>query len=150
MISAIRISVQNRLSIATTKFLSSSALRAGLSRPTLNNMPLILILLSTFLFGCSVYRSEGRKFLEKYALEYENAAATANLLGCSRSIETSGYRVMSEGEAVDVLQSEADANNLRIVSHATHACDFQFGSAQEIEDRLTSAIELTLQHPTLD
>lgn len=120
-----------------------------------------LIACSILFSGCSVYQSDGRKYLEKQAFE---RAASASLLnawqGCNRdqsdqsavtevhsqnenSQIEEGWTTLGEGPTYVATVSESDDFRLRIRTYSDFHCDFQFESAQALIESTPSAVELT-------
>ncbi|MGE4132438.1 MAG: hypothetical protein AB7F86_12420 [Bdellovibrionales bacterium] len=97
------------------------------------------------LSACSVYQSEGRKFLEKQAFEY--TGASAYLQGCSSGKVASGALISSSATTLSYQASEP-AFHLSVFSRAQtdFACDFQFSSQSELEELAPAAVELTFLH----
>jgi len=107
-----------------------------------------LLLFST---GCSVYQSEGRKYLEKQAFEFAGVAATENLLACDYSGVDASWVLTEQTEQTDIYVSENQDFKMKVqVQRAngdlspSYGCGFQFGSAQEMYEKSADAAALTL------
>jgi hypothetical protein len=103
------------------------------------------------LSGCSLYQSDGRKFLEKQALQFSRAAA-ANLQSCGAGALSEEWLKTSEDERVEVYASDARDFALRVVprtSDGVYSCTYQFESVQEMIERTDSAGDLTLEQMAL-
>jgi hypothetical protein len=101
--------------------------------------------------GCSLYQSDGRKFLEKQALQFSRAAAT-NLQSCGAEPLSEEWLKTSEDERVEVYASDARDFTLRVVPRTTdgvYSCTYQFASVQEMIERTDSAVDLTLEQMAL-
>jgi hypothetical protein len=110
-----------------------------------------LILLTSFIFiaGCSLYQSDGRKFLEKQALDYAGVSAQTNLQGCANETMSEDWQKASETEDAVVLISDKEEFLMRVMPTARqdgYVCSFKFASAQEMVERTDSAIAITLIH----
>ncbi len=112
----------------------------------------VLLLILPAISACSIYQSEGRKFLEKNAYEYSNVSAL-NLQSCSYGSVSSEWLEFSSTPTSTAFTSDQNEFALLIVSHAQNtpsfACQFQFSSAQEMVERTEAASELTLLHQSL-
>ncbi|NJL26295.1 MAG: hypothetical protein HC902_14865, partial [Calothrix sp. SM1_5_4] len=100
----------------------------------------ILCCLGFLLLGaCSIYQSEGRKFLEKQAYEFAGKTAQANLLGCqSHTVVGSDWAHMSDSPLAQVYVSESESFELRVFpveAEDGFACDYRFSSAQEMFEK---------------
>jgi len=108
----------------------------------------LIIILSTS--ACSLYQSDGRKFLEKQALQF--SAAAANLQGCvQEKLSADWIKIYTDNDA-DVYSSDNQEFALRIVPRHTKAafyCTFHFSSVQEMVERTDAAIDLTLEQMVL-
>lgn len=109
--------------------------------------PIFLIFI--FTAACSIYQSDGRKFLEKHALQF---AATANLQSCGGEPLGEEWVEVSSSPTADVFSNEKQDFTLRIVAHGgpeIFHCTYQFASVQEMIERTDSAVELTLERMVL-
>lgn len=112
----------------------------------------LTILSIAALAACSVYQSEGRKFLEKQAFEYAGVEAQPNLKGCAAYSSSQGLtEIHSDARAV-VLQSapleirvvpQVDATGKPVQS--PYSCDYGFTTPEEQNSKLDPAIELSLR-----
>ncbi len=96
--------------------------------------------------ACSLYQSEGRKFLESQAFEY--AGVQANLKSCDTLGAGPGGELRFTNERADVFQRPDQPLTIRVIprAHEPQACEFQFNDPTELDDRLPLAIEFTWQH----
>ncbi len=104
----------------------------------------LVLLLS--LSACSVYQSEGRKFLEKQA--YEFAGVQANLLSCQKVQATDGLtRIHGEARA-NIYSSSSQPLVMRVVplGDRPYSCDYGFTTADEMSSKFSPAIGLTLHN----
>jgi len=101
--------------------------------------------------ACSLYQSDGRKFLEKQALQFSRAASV-NQQGCGMEAMGEDWMKVSETEMAEVYGNDALDFTLRVVPRSTAGsfhCTYQFSSVQEMMERTDSAIELTLEQMAL-
>lgn len=99
------------------------------------------------LSACSIYRSDGRKFLETQAFEYAGTNAQSNLQGCQIAAPLSQWVQMSQTPLARIFVHDNDSFELRIQPTETSvdfSCDYQFGSAQEMFEKTSAAVDLTL------
>lgn len=111
----------------------------------------IVPILFLILGGCSLYQSEGRKFLEKQAIQFSRASA-ANLQSCGLEPVGEEWLKASEDERAGVYSSETREFALKIVPRGesgVFSCTYQFTSVQEMIERTDSAIELTVEQMAL-
>jgi hypothetical protein len=105
--------------------------------------------------GCSLYQSEGRKYLEKRAFEYAQSTALAHSQGCgyNQSGNPDGqWVVIQETPQAVVKASETENYQVHVESKlepAGFSCQYQFDSAQEMYETSKAAIDLTLLHQSL-
>ena len=95
--------------------------------------------------ACSLYQSEGRKFLEKQGLEY--SAAAANLQSCDHEPLGEEWLKVFGTDSAAVFSSESQEFVLRIMplqANPAFSCMYRFSSVQEMIERTDAAIELTL------
>lgn len=108
-----------------------------------------LILICTLACGCSLYRSDARKFLEKQAFEYAGVAAQANLLGCPGDVENADWTLASETEDARVYLNDEGLYEMQVISNkgdTAFKCMFRFSSAQEMVEKTEDAVDLTLYY----
>lgn len=117
-----------------------------------------MIVLTKFLFkialpsllvlsGCSLYKSDGRKFLESQAFEYAGVSAAQNLQQCHRNWSPSGDWRLDQDTGTTFTFIKG--SGLRVFAQtppANFGCEFHFESAEELESKRQSAIEVTLLH----
>jgi hypothetical protein len=98
------------------------------------------------LCACSVYESEGRKFLEQQGLQFAGVAAQANLLSCSHDAPTSAWVLLEKTEKAQAYARESETYDLRVVpaTDSTYSCYYRFSSAQEMYEKTPDAIDLTI------
>lgn len=125
-----KISDLSRLLTMPTKFLSS------------------LIFSTLLLTACSIYRSDGRKFLEERAYEYSGASAYAALRSCQPTAEEQGTTLISESTLSRAVRVEGgDTPSLRIIprSGRPFSCDYGFTNDADLGPLIPEAEALTLQ-----
>jgi hypothetical protein len=107
-----------------------------------------LALLLLPLCACSLYQSEGRKFLEKQAFEYAGVSAQANLLSCQSSAANDRFRLIRTETRALVYAHPEKPLQIRVVPlvDRRYDCDYGFTTDEELDAKVSSAIELTLQH----
>ena len=89
---------------------------------------LISVLLLT---GCSIYESQGRKFLESQALEYAGVSAQDNLQSCDHEQTAAPWVLLQRDENAEVLALDGAGYEMRVVPNEdpTFACQFRFVSS---------------------
>lgn len=105
----------------------------------------ILLALLGSISACSLYQSEGRKFLEKEAFEY--SGAQAYLSSCpGYDVAVADLTLVERTSTAQIFQLPTESN-VRIVTNSEnpYACDYGFATPQERDAILNSAIELTLR-----
>ena len=110
----------------------------------------LALLILPFTSACSLYQSDGRKFLEKQAFEF--AEASANLQSCGKEKMGDEWLKISDSEQAQVYSSENSEFELRVVplhSGDPFHCTFHFASVQEMVERTDSAVEITLEQMAL-
>lgn len=108
--------------------------------------------LSSFLFlittltACSIYQSDGRKFLEKRAYEYSGASAYERLQGCAPSTDVHSEELVLQTEAASAFKVQ-NPSVLRVVTNQAAAiqCDYGFTEGEDLKTLAPEAIELTLK-----
>ena len=105
---------------------------------------LIFSLLS--LSACSVYQSEGRKFLEKQAFEY--AGVQAHLVSCQNVQSTDGLTLIHSEPRAEIFSSAINPLAMRVVplGDRPYSCDYGFTSTDEMAAQFSPAIGLTLHN----
>ena len=112
---------------------------------------LVCTALLLYLTGCSLYESDGRKFLETSSYTFAGVAAQST---CSQeSPQDKGNRQWVELSNTDdarVLAHENDSYELRVIpSHQTGAkefgCTYPFATAQDLYRMTPDAVRLTIQ-----
>lgn len=108
-----------------------------------------LIFLLSFTSACSLYQSDGRKFLEKRAFEYSGASAQANLLSCQEGAYRANEPELYRDNRVVVVQPVTAPLELQIstLGERPYSCNYGFTTTQELNDKVTAAIDLTLNAP---
>lgn len=109
-------------------------------------MRILLALTTVSLLGaCSLYQSAGRKFLEQQALEFSGAAAQAHLVGCGQPA-AGNWMKMTQTPLATVFAHESGGFEMRVLptENQTFACDYRFASAQEMYEKTSAAIDLTV------
>jgi hypothetical protein len=102
------------------------------------------------LSACSIYQSDGRKFLEKQAYEFAGVDAQQNLLGCQSGSDSSAgqWTQLSHTQLARVFVHETDDFELRVVpitsDDSAFSCDYGFTSAQEMFEKTPAAVDLTI------
>ncbi len=124
---------------------TEASLRFGFVNKTL------LLTMSLVCGACSLYQSDGRKFLEKQALQYSRSASV-NSQGCGSEMMGEDWLKTSETDNADVYSNDSIDFTLRVVPRMTQGsfhCTYQFASVQEMIERTESAIDLTLEQIAL-
>ena len=105
-----------------------------------------LIISISLLTGCSLYESQGRKFLESQAIEFASSAAYANLLNCDTAPSTTAWILFEKNDRAELFTTDNESFELRVtpVLRKQFSCYFRFGSAQEMYEKSSAATELTL------
>jgi hypothetical protein len=113
-----------------------------------------LIFSILFLSACSVYRSEGRKFLEKRAYEYSGVEAYREQ--CTTPAHTAGLTQIHSSNQAQVFALEPSAKSQSRIRVATptagqspdgtfpYGCDYGFTDQQELTSKMAPAIEQTV------
>lgn len=113
-----------------------------------------LILAILFLSACSVYRSDGRKFLEKRAYEYSGVEAYREQ--CLAPVPTAGFALIHGSEHAEVYALEPNdksQSRMRVatpnagqspVGTSPYGCDYGFTNQQELSSKMAPAIEQTV------
>ena len=96
--------------------------------------------------GCSLYESDGRKFLESNAFGYAGVGAQANLQGCNRPENQTNWVLMSQDDRAELYSAESETYQMRVAlkDNSNFNCDFSFKSAREMFDKTNEAEDLTV------
>jgi hypothetical protein len=151
-------SARNPLSIRTTKSRSNFLFQVGRVEFSLDarltsaypyNMKLAWTLFAAtiLLMGCSVYRSDGRKYLESNGFVIVSGSAVPNLENCGFGGGSDSWTPLQETPEAWIFTSEDNGTELHVVSKAetpAYGCDFKFQSGEEREQKLQDALDLTL------
>jgi len=102
----------------------------------------LALLIST---GCSVYQSDGRKFLEKQVADFSGVSAQQNLFSCedASTSTTDQWIVWRQESNSELYRNPSDPQLLRVMVMPAHTCDFRFLSDEELNQKIPSAIEIT-------
>jgi hypothetical protein len=106
-----------------------------------------LILLTSLLTGCSLYRSDGRIYLENNGVQLANiAVANGDFAGCSKQPPTTDWVPFENNDEASVFSAENGEFDLRVVrtSDPEYSFYFHFTSAQEMYAKSASAIDISL------
>ncbi len=101
--------------------------------------------------ACSIYQSDGRKFLEKQALQFARSASV-NQQGCGSEVMGEEWMKTSKTDVAEVYSNDALDFTLRVVplnADGSFHCTFQFASVQEMMEKTESAVDLTLEQMAL-
>lgn len=113
-------------------------------------MRFLIFAFSILISACSVYQSDGRKFLEKSAFEY--AGVGAFVQSCGAEPRGEEWLEASRSDAAIVYISERSDYAMRVdllEGPEASGCRFRFHSAQEMVERTEDAVEYTLLHLSL-
>jgi len=109
---------------------------------------LFVLSIATILSSCSLYQSEGRKFLEQQGFEYAGVSAQAYLRDCQEAKPTEGWVKLTETPLARVYVHETDSFEMRVLPNQDNLsdfhCDYQFPSAKDMMEQTSAAIDLTL------
>ena len=101
----------------------------------------------TTLTACSLYRSDGRKFLETQA--YDAAGVNPGFLGCSTPQGNTVYQIkpvyLATQDNADLFLDETDRTKLAVKPRTARdfACAYQFGSETERDAKMSAAVQDT-------
>lgn len=118
-------------------------------------MRFLFFLMIVLLSGCSLYKSSGRKALESGAYSYAGVAAFENLQGCGSLDLSNDWQNTGTADGLtlwlrDLPHGEVPGSELQVVdSPGDRGCLFTFKNDLERQERLPSAIEMTLLHLSL-
>jgi len=103
--------------------------------------------ISSLISACSVYQSDGRKFLEKQAYEY--AGVEAHLMGCQASAGATGTKLIQADGRAEIYSLDDQPLQIRVIpvemeKPRAFSCDYGFTTTDELNSKLTGAIEYTL------
>ena len=103
-------------------------------------------LLIPFLLGCSVYQSDGRKFVESQGLQWAGYSALANLQTCDHELSRPAWLMIESNPRADLYVYEGDGYQMRVqpVQDETFSCYYRFASAQELYEKTSDAVALTM------
>lgn len=113
-------------------------------------MRYVLLSFALTLSACSLYQSDGRKFLEKEAFSF--AKASASLQGCGEELADERWAKISSSHNADVYSSEELDYTLRVIpaqSEKPFSCTYRFTSVQEMMDHTEEAVLFTLDQMAL-
>jgi hypothetical protein len=96
--------------------------------------------------GCSVYESDGRKFLERN-LDSIGVSVQSNLTRCDHEPTQESWTLLEERADSVVYSSDEEGFRLKITTTLDPAfnCYFKFSSAQEMYEKVQAACERTVQ-----
>jgi hypothetical protein len=102
---------------------------------------------TVILSACSIYQSDGRKFLEKRAYEYAGVEGFREQ--CQEPAETANLAVIggdSRAQVFALEASETAPNRMRVVvlGDRPYGCDYGFTNPDEMTSKIPPAIELTV------
>lgn len=103
------------------------------------------------LSACSIYRSDGRKFLEKRAYEYSGVEAYREY--CAGTAETTGLNVIggdSRAQLYALAPTTESSNRMRVVplGDRPYSCDYGFTTPEQMTSLMDPAIGLTVHLQT--
>src|SRR4051812_26140129 len=92
------------------------------------------LLLVSMLAGCSVYESDGRKYLETDGIGLYERTKTFNFSGCNTNPSTRAWVRFEKDSRADVSVSDDNSFDMKVVpsGETQYACYFHFTSAQEM------------------
>ena len=100
------------------------------------------------LAGCSVYRSQGRQFLESNGLQPfgSNNFAASNVVDCNREQTTAAWVMLQKTQNAEIFALEGEDYQMRVnpMIDDSFNCYFRFSSAQEMYQKTGAAVDLTL------
>jgi hypothetical protein len=117
-------------------------------------------ILAAILTGCSVYQSDGRKFLESQAIQFSEAKA--NLTSCgSNPVNAEKWNFLENEDRAEIMVATGDSFELRVIpilrapghsevstpanrSEQPFSCEFRYNSAQEMYEKMSPSIEFCL------
>jgi hypothetical protein len=114
-----------------------------------NPLPFLLSIASLVtITSCSVYRSDGRKFLES-GLSTVGVSVQSNWIGCDRlpDVVPGMWEAFESTEQVNVLKGEGELFDMRVIPwrDSDFHCDYRFTSAEEMYKKTEAAIAHTLE-----
>lgn len=109
----------------------------------------ILIFSTALLAGCSVYQSEGRKFLEKSAFEF--AGVAAYVTACDNlGVDATWVKAGETAQTETFVNEDSEEFRLKVLTtnldgdSSPYGCEFRFPSAQELVEKSENASGYTL------
>lgn len=95
--------------------------------------------------GCSVYESDGRKFLER-RLDSIGVSVQGNFTHCDHET-TESWTLLEKREDSWAYSSDDDGFALKVATteDPTFNCYFKFNSAQEMYEKVQAACDKTVQ-----
>ena len=108
------------------------------------------LILAVTLSGCTVYESDGRKYLESNAysccaagLHADTPTAQKILLRCDHSTQSESWQLSEKTQLAEVYRNGLDLR-VRPFNDTQFNCDFHFADESDLESKTASAIDLTI------
>lgn len=105
---------------------------------------LFLLTIAATMSACSIYESDGRKYLEQHAYQFAGVSAQANLLGCQLQSQSTDWVEQSQTPNARILENDGFELRIEPKANPEYGCEFRFSSAQELVEKTNAAIEYTL------
>jgi hypothetical protein len=108
---------------------------------------LLVMLFFLLPLSCSVYRSDGRKFLES-DLGTIGVSVQAYVQACDRSAsDDDKWQPLENGDQAELFKTDDGNYDLRVIPLADQNfhCDYRFPSPNEMSKKIDDAIEYTLE-----
>jgi hypothetical protein len=97
--------------------------------------------------GCSIYESDGRKFLEDNAIQlHDGTLSSSNVKGWGPTDSTTAWVSLEKTPQAEALVNEGSGFELQVtpLAQSQSSCFFQFSSEQERNEKLAAAIDYSL------
>lgn len=107
----------------------------------------VVLTLIFSLCACSVYQSDGRKFLEKNAYAFAGVSALQAqpyLLSCQNEPAAAPWVEQSRTSEAEIFENEGFALRIQPLQATDFTCDYLFSSAQQLVEMTDNAVALTM------
>lgn len=100
-----------------------------------------------FLGACSLYQSDGRKYMEKEASSVAGISAADNFQYCTEMTDSQPWVPWLETTEVVLLKNASESFELLVAPKNSNShCQFLFSSEEELIKRWPSAEKISLQY----
>lgn len=98
------------------------------------------------LSGCSVYESDGRKYLEQTGLTFSHKSGQSAYIACSTEVPEGNWVAFEKTENAQLSTNDSENFELLVTPIGLNAinCYFKFSSAREMYENSSSAEDFCL------